>query len=218
MLDVDRSAVIERPPIDWLALIAIGATIAGHLILQRSGPSFVFIASACLFWTGYVAYRGNRDPGIFRRWGFRRDNLVVASRVPLLMFATGASGLAIYGALSGQFQFPPSIWLLLLVYPIWGIVQQFLTLGIFLQSLEQMIGSRFTLPIALSSAALFSAVHTPDLEVMAATFALELLLIPLFLRYRNLWPLGIVHGFLGALFYTWGLGRNMVEDGLLRQF
>jgi len=35
------------------------------------------------------------------------------------------------------------------------------------------------------------------------------LIIPLYFRYRNLWPLGVLHGWLGAFFYLWVLGRDM---------
>jgi hypothetical protein len=43
---------------------------------------------------------------------------------------------------------------------------------------------------------------------MLATFGLGLVYIPLYLRYRNLWPLGFYHGWLGTLFYLWVLGRD----------
>ena len=29
-----------------------------------------------------------------------------------------------------------------------------------------------------------------------------------FLRHRNVWPLGICHGLLGVVFYSWVLGRD----------
>lgn len=193
----------------------MGVTIAGHLTLQNAGPNFLFITAACIFWTGYVAARGTSDPGLFRRWGFRLDNLAAATLPPMLLFFLGAAGLAAWSWTAGQLHFPAGSWLLFLIYPIWGIVQQFLTLGIFFQSLERLAGSRNPFLPAIASAALFSAVHAPDVEVMIATFLLELLLIPLFMRHRNLWPLGVVHGWLGALFYTLILGRNILEEGQL---
>jgi uncharacterized protein len=205
----------NRPPVDRVALVAIGVTVAGHLTLQNAGPNFLFIALACIFWSGYVAARGIADPGLFRRWGFRFDNLASATLLPMLLFFTGAAGLAAWGLIAGQLRFPTGSWLLFLVYPIWGIVQQFLTLGVFFQSLERMVRASSPFIPAIVSAALFSAVHAPDVEVMIGTFLLELLLIPLFMRHRNLWPLGVVHGWLGALLYTLVLGRNVLEEGQL---
>ena len=51
------------------------------------------------------------------------------------------------------------------------------------------------------------AVETKHLVV--ATFLLELAIVPLFLLYRNLWPLGLLHGWLGGLFYLWVEGRDL---------
>ena len=44
-----------------------------------------------------------------------------------------------------------------------------------------------------------------------ATAALEMAVIPLYWRFCNLWPLGVLHGWLGALFYLWVLNTDMWE-------
>lgn len=43
---------------------------------------------------------------------------------------------------------------------------------------------------------------------MAATFMMGLAFTPMYLRHRNLWPLGIYHGWLGVLTYYWVLARD----------
>jgi membrane protease YdiL (CAAX protease family) len=58
------------------------------------------------------------------------------------------------------------------------------------------------------AAALFGAIHLPDLPLTAATTALGAILTPIYLRWRNVWPLGVGHGLLGALFYVEVLGRD----------
>ena len=45
--------------------------------------------------------------------------------------------------------------------------------------------------------------------MVPATFLLELLVIPLYLWQRNLWPLGLLHGWLAAMFYLWVLDRDL---------
>jgi hypothetical protein len=37
---------------------------------------------------------------------------------------------------------------------------------------------------------------------------LALLYVPHFLRYRNVLPLGLVHGWLGSLFNLWALNKD----------
>ena len=54
----------------------------------------------------------------------------------------------------------------------------------------------------------FAAVHVPDWPLCAATAVLGLAVACLFFRHRNLWPLGVAHGVLGALFYRWVLHRD----------
>jgi hypothetical protein len=51
-------------------------------------------------------------------------------------------------------------------------------------------------------------VHLPDFRLATATFVLGLALTPIYLKWRNLWPLGIYHGLLGVLFYFWVLERD----------
>ncbi|HVK15892.1 MAG TPA: CPBP family glutamic-type intramembrane protease [Fimbriiglobus sp.] len=57
-------------------------------------------------------------------------------------------------------------------------------------------------------AALFGAAHAFDMRLVVATFLLELVVIPLYLWRRNLWAYGVLHGWIGALFWLWVLGRD----------
>jgi membrane protease YdiL (CAAX protease family) len=51
------------------------------------------------------------------------------------------------------------------------------------------------------TAILFSLLHYPNLWLMVGTFVLALLYTIVYLRERNLYALGMFHGWLGALFY-----------------
>ena len=44
--------------------------------------------------------------------------------------------------------------------------------------------------------------------LVLATALLGLVFTPIYLRWRNLWPLGLYHGWLGALCYFWVIGRD----------
>merc|ERR1712187_76218 len=54
-------------------------------------------------------------------------------------------------------------------------------------------------------ALIFAVVHYPHSWLMAATGLLGLFWAPLYLHCRNLWPLGLYHGWIGTLFYFWFL-------------
>ncbi|WP_342347541.1 CPBP family glutamic-type intramembrane protease [uncultured Nitrospira sp.] len=55
---------------------------------------------------------------------------------------------------------------------------------------------------------LFAVVHFPDVWLMLATGLMACFFIPFYIRDRNLWPLGIYHGWLGRFLYLWVPGRD----------
>ncbi len=52
---------------------------------------------------------------------------------------------------------------------------------------------------------LFAVVHLPFVELTLATTVLGGVFTAIYLKWRNLWPLGLWHGWLAALFYLWFL-------------
>jgi hypothetical protein len=197
---------------DWFALAATAVTLGIHLLLMATTdrPNAVFIGGACVFWAAFVLLRARRDRTVFRQWGFRADNLGRASVLPAILLAVAAAGMAGYAGLHGTLRFPAHTGLLFLFYPVWGVIQQFLTLGIVVGNLERVrgLGERKGI-LVLVSAALFGLIHVYDVWLAGATFLLELAIVPLFLKYRNVWPLGALHGWLGGFFYLWVLNRDL---------
>lgn len=196
-------------PPDRFALAAAAVTAVLSFSPLADAPGSVFIVGTCLFWGTFVAMRARQDRSIFRRWGFRSDNLPQASAAAVAVFVVGVAGLAVAGRwLHGSLSFPAHALLLFLVYPVWGWVQQMLVLGIVAGNLERL-GLRHRGALILVVAALFGLLHAGNLRLAAATFLLELVLVPLYFRWRNLWPLGVLHGWLGGLFYLWVENRDL---------
>jgi hypothetical protein len=159
-----------------------------------------------------VIVRRRQDPDIFRKWGFSTTHLLPASANAAVVFAVVATGLAVYAHLAGHLHFPPQTLLLMLLYPFWGITQQFVTLAVVVANLERIGGLDKRRPLVwLLGVLLFGAIHAYDPRLAVGTAVLEMIVIPLYWRYRNLWPLGVLHGWLGALFYLWGLNIDMWE-------
>jgi hypothetical protein len=193
-------------------LAGTAVTLGVHLILVLTtrGPDAAFIGVACLFWSIFVLWRVRQDKAVLRDWGFRRANLGRTALVAALVFAVAAAGMAAYAGVRGNLQLPAHALPLLLVYPVWGVIQQFLALGIVVGNLERIHAlGRSKAQLALLSALLFGLVHAYDVRLAVGTFLLELVLVPVFLRYRNVWPLGVLHGWLGGLFYLWVLNRDL---------
>ncbi len=201
-LDIDR--------LDRLALGAAALTAVLSFTPVADAPSSVFIAGACLFWLAFILLRAWQDRGVFRRWGFRTDNLAAATILSLAVFVIAAAGLAYLGWVRDELRFPRHGLPLFLVYPVWGLVQQLLMLGVVAGNLERVeyLRQRRAL-LVLLVALLFALVHAFNPRLVVATFLLELAIVPLYLRHRNLWPLGVLHGWLGGLFYLWIEGRDL---------
>jgi uncharacterized protein len=194
----------------WIAFFGVVISIVLHVILDAEKPFFPFIIGCCLTWVIYISVNIIRNPSIACEWGFRLDNLGIASRWPFVFMVIGIVSMSIFGAIQGTLRLPIHLPLLLLLYPLWGIIQQFLALGIVVSSLEKIpwLHDKRIL-IVLLTGGLFALVHINDWRVMLATFALELAFVPMYWQHRNLIPIAIVHGWLGAFYYLWVLDVDL---------
>lgn len=192
----------------WFEIVAVVATGALHLLLRSRGVNGLFIALASVFWAVYIARHVRQDATAWTRWGFRIDNLPSAFKGPTVLFVLASSAMGIYGVSAGTLVWHWHVLLLLVLYPLWGILQQFLVQALVVANLAKLAprhGRTLAIPIG---AVLFGAVHYPSPWLMLATGGLGCFFIPWYLRYRNLWPLGLYHGWLGTFFYLWVLGRD----------
>jgi hypothetical protein len=182
-------------------------TGASHLVFESLlGAKAIFIPVASLLWAAYLVRRVRAEPEVLRTWGFRTDNLLRSFRVVgavSAVAALGVGGLAFY---LGNSLWTKSLLVMFLLYPAWGLVQQFLLQALVARNVAELTRSR--LAAVLIAAALFGAVHAPDWLLCGLTFVLALLFVPLYLRERNLYPLGLFHGWLGAMAYIGILGRD----------
>ncbi|MBN2489220.1 MAG: CPBP family intramembrane metalloprotease [Planctomycetes bacterium] len=201
---MNEAASCRRAALELGAVMLTGAL---HLlfeeVLHAKGP---FIALALVGWSAYLGLALRRHRGQLAQWGLRLDGLARDSRWPGLVLVCGAGALVAVGACRGTLRLSWHMAPLLVLYPIWGLAQQFLVQAMVARNLRLWIASPVV--VTLIAAALFGASHWPDRFLMAATFALALLFTPLYLRRRSLLPLGVAHGWLGVLAYYWLLGRD----------
>jgi len=78
----------------------------------------------------------------------------------------------------------------------WGTFQQYLLNGYFL---NRFLGAMPGRQAAAASAVLFSGAHLPNWFLMAVTLVLGYVCARIYLRYKNLYFLGIAHGTIGFL-------------------
>jgi membrane protease YdiL (CAAX protease family) len=83
-------------------------------------------------------------------------------------------------------------------YVVWTLYQQFLMNDLFMPRLTRLLGGEGA---AVGVAAvLFAAAHLPNLPLTAATLVWGAVSCALFLRYQNLYALGLAQGLLGLCF------------------
>lgn len=189
-------------------LMEMGAVIATgvlHLIFIPLGARGIFIFLTVSFWIIFIIIRIRNNPGILNEWGFRRDNIKEVFSQTSLYCLPLFLGMAIFAIWKGTLTFPPHMIIPILLYPVWGIIQQFLVLSLLVRNISLTKFGLKRINLILYGAILFSLVHLPDIQLMIGTFILGLIYVPLYLKYKNILPLGIYHGWLGTFFYVWVL-------------
>jgi Type II CAAX prenyl endopeptidase Rce1-like len=80
-------------------------------------------------------------------------------------------------------------------YLIWAVMQQFLLQIYFLLRLQRLLSGKVAAVVA--AAGLFSLAHLPNPVLTPVTLVWGIAACVLFLRYRNIYTLGLAHGILG---------------------
>ncbi|MEO1516019.1 MAG: CPBP family glutamic-type intramembrane protease [Bacteroidota bacterium] len=198
----DRRRLLE---IGLIALTGLGKFVFMDWLNWR----LPYILTACLFWMGYILYRRRQSPNILSQWGLstNRFQKTFLELLPLALLSTLA--FVFLGEYLETSVLNRNVLPLLLVYPLWGIIQQFLIIGLIAQNLQQLEAVDLSKGwIVLIAALVFAVVHFPYLLLVGGTFVLALLYTWLFLKGRNLVVMGIYHGWLGAFFFYTLLGRD----------
>ncbi len=157
----------------------------------------------------YLGWRITQQPGILREWGVRLDNFGQCV-LPYFLFSIPATAVIYaYGWYLGTTPLPHSFWYLLVLYPVWGFVQQFALQNLVARNLVGLVPN--LLVRSLMVATVFSLAHTPSLELMLLAFLVGFCFTLLYDRCPNLFALGIAHGFLGALVFYLVLGQDQWE-------
>jgi len=169
----------------------------------------VFIAIVLGSWLCYLVVRVRARPTLLAEWGLSTANLEQSSAATAVVAVCVIAVLAWMASRGGSLPVHWHMLPLFLLYPVWGLFQQLMVQGIVVRPLALGVTPVISRGAAVVlSAAMFGAIHLPDANLAAATAVMGLVFTPLYLRWGNLWPLGLFHGWLGVAFYFWGLGRD----------
>lgn len=209
-------ASVHTPSYPELWLILLTGFLHGVVELLWDGqygkalwlltPDQLYNFSAIGMWSGYVLWRLATTHGIARAWGFRKDNFFGALRPSLLFVICTAMPMLVYGRLIGRSAVPETFWVALLLYPLYGIAQQFALQVLVAKNLRSFISTPWVR--AGVTGAIFSIAHFPNTPLMVLVAPAGLVFTLIYESRPNLWAVGLAHGLLGAMAYYVVLGLD----------
>ncbi len=208
----NRTRILE---ISAVILTAIGKFIFMDYLHWRL--AFITVSITC--WIIYVYSRNKAQPNILKYWGFKTDNF---KKVALTILPFGLAtvlvciGIGIYmGSVNITWHIIP----ILILYPIWGTIQQFLLIALTAGNLQDFQGINMSkMVIVFVTALLFGLIHYPYLWLMIGTFILAIFYGLVYLKNRNIYVLGLFHGWLGAILFYTVVGRDPFVETFGRLF
>ncbi len=153
----------------------------------RVNSIFSITAAACVVAFAIVGRWGAREMGLTRPLAGALNILLIGA---LMCAAIAAIGVALRFAGVGY----PLPWSRSSQYGIWALQQEFIVQSLFFLRLESFLGSRRAV---WAAASLYAIAHIPSPLLTALSFLGGLLFCECFRRWRNLYPLGMIHGALG---------------------
>jgi hypothetical protein len=200
----------QKDKISVIEISAVLTTGAGKFIFFNwLHLQFWFIILASILWISYIIYRVRSDNSVLNWWGFRKRGFKESLRMITPLAVIALTLFILYGLRSGKIILSWHIIPSLILYPLWGTIQQFLIMALLAGNLDTLQSIKVPRYWSIFiTAFVFSIVHHPYYMLIAGTFLLAIIYALIYLKYRNLWVLGLFHGWLGSFFYFFVLGRD----------
>jgi len=195
-----------------LSAIAITA-FTKFVVMDWLGMRAFYITGTCFFWAWYVYYRYTHDQSILKYWGLRRSNFWKSWKI-LLPFVVISTGLTAAYAINNDIALANwHIIPVIILYPLWGLIQQFIFLGIIALNLQHFrIFSRDRLLLFLAVSLVFSLIHYPYYLLMVFTLIMEIVFLYVYWKWRNLWAIGLAHGWTATFLLYYVLNRDLWKE------
>jgi membrane protease YdiL (CAAX protease family) len=211
--------VPRRQTLTLEIFLAFATGIGKLIFMDWLNWKFPFIVAIIFLWSYYVWLRFKQDPKVLQKWGFRWDNFgkVIRLMLPFGILAVVSS--LVVGYWRDTLNLTWHIIPILILYPIWGTIQQFLVISLVAGNLHDLkLKGWNDFLVVFVAALLFGLVHYPYLWLMGATFVLALFYGYIFLKERNVYAMGLYHGWLGAIFFYTVVGRDPFMEVLGKYF
>jgi uncharacterized protein len=222
-----------------LEIVAVLLTACGKfifmdsLIWNFSSYRSMFIVTVIVLWIIYIINRYLNVNNILKEWGFRFDNFwtIIRSKRFYIPALAAVSAMFLIGYLQNTINLKKEILYIMSLYPIWGTLQQFLLIGLVVGNLDRLADhlpenkrkSWHKPAILLGAAILFAAIHA-TIKVgnwwmlVGGTFLLAVYYGWLYRKEKNLFVLGLFHGWLAAIIFYTLVGRDVWKEFFVNIF
>jgi len=195
----------------WFELLAVLITgLLKIIIMDWLEMRAFYIVCACLFWSVYVIINYKRDHTFFKQWGFHKENFRQSFLFILPVAIVCIAIISIYGIINNTAVINLNFILVFILYPVFGLFQQFMMIGLIAGNLTAIEKIRFKkYQVIIITAVIFSLIHYTSYSLMIYTFFLELIFVWVYLKWRNLWSLGLYHGWIATFLLFYVPERNL---------
>ncbi len=206
LLNTEKYIIFEL-----LAVLVTG--LLKFIMMDWLGMRSFYIVGICIFWLWYIYYRFSSDTSILTEWGFRRKNFTRSFTVLLPFVIISNIATFLYGKANGSAVLNWHILPVLGLYPVLGVFQQYLMVDLIAGNLDRLASHKIKKTgIILLTSFIFSLVHYQVLFLMIFTFFMEVVFMMIFIRWRNLWSLGLAHGWIASFLMYNVLGRDLWSE------
>ncbi|MBN1597825.1 MAG: CPBP family intramembrane metalloprotease [Bacteroidales bacterium] len=199
---------------ELLAILISG--ILKFIVMDYMEIRAFYIVGICIFWVSYIYYRYSSDNAILNYWGFKREYFRQSIVILLPLIIVSIIVTLVYGVYNDTIILSWHILPVLCLYPVWGIFQQYLMLALITHNISSLMNINVTKTvIVLLTSTIFCLVHYPNFFLMIFTFFMEAIFIIVYMKWKNLWALGIAHGWIATFLLYYVLGRDLWAELLI---
>ena len=191
---------------ELIAIVVAGGLHVAAEVTVSSTAARVFNVGVAIAFLFYVTWRAGSTRHMVHIWGMQFANFWPSLKFQLMFGLPAMALLVAYGIYSNSFPPPRTFWLAVILYPVWGIVQQFALQNLLVRNLRTVVRPRVAR--ALLAAGFFGLAHVPLIPIVVLTFVGGFFLTWIYEHRPNLWAAGCVHGVLGAMAFYFVLGKD----------
>lgn len=201
----------KRRGLEILAVAITGAL--KYIIMDWLELRVLYIGAACLFWATFILNRYREHKDILKDWGLRKAYFKPAFLFLLPFALVLTAAIILYGLCTNTTFLNWHVIPIFVFYPAWGLIQQFLMVSLIAGNLRSIsvLHLKDHHIIALTSL-LFALVHYPSLPLMTFAFVMEVGFILVYFRWKNIWPLGLYHGWIATMLLFFVMGRDLWNE------